>query len=177
MALEKRFFLPTSPVFSLIAVRNGTRLQSSLVKFNGSDLILDNDDKAFFGRIKALNGYVLNIPFANGTTNVTYPSTRNVHVGRDMLLSSTNRPLNSTGEFGILNSLLTYKNSTQFLVCSEPETNHYALYARHGNTTCPSTGNSGYIINLLVQVAAHVNYNPESNRNSIFRRFASRINL
>lgn len=161
----KRFFQPTSPVFSLIAHHEGKKFQYNLVKFNGTDLVLGADKQAFFGRIKGNHGYVLNLPMANGT-NTTFPSTRNVYVKDDYSLGTTMKPNISSEHFGIVNSLLTYKNSSRFVACPDQSTKgQFEIYAntKTKNITCPSKSR-GFDIRLLVQLDAHINYNPKSNK-------------
>lgn len=174
LALPKRFYQPTSPMFSMIALHNGSVFQYNLVKYDGTDLLLHADDKAFFGRIKANNGYVLNIPGATGNSNNTNstssvpPSNVNVRVDKNNKLTTTTRANQSTTHFGVRRSLLTYKNSTHFKAC--PLTNYrgeYEIYANNLNKTrCPRNA-TGYDISLLVQIDATLNYDSSTNtRNS-----------
>ncbi|KAG5421284.1 hypothetical protein I9W82_000374 [Candida metapsilosis] len=115
--VDKRFFAPSSPVFSLIAVHNGTTFNSNLVKFNGSAIKLGSDDKAFFGTIEADKGYVLNLPSTNGSNET---STVNVVVSnKTHLVSTTTKNGSASEHFGIVNGWLSYLNSTQFLACPE----------------------------------------------------------
>lgn len=130
--LVTRDELSISPTFSLIAQHRGSTFRYNLVKFNGKDLVLNEDASIFFGKIGA-NGGSLQIPFSNYTTNATNPPTSAV------ITTSTNKTLvpplpvfvnldrhgklsvnnngTSTPGFGIADSLLTFKNSTQFLAC------------------------------------------------------------
>lgn len=167
----KRFFAPSSPMFSLIAHHKGEEFQYNLVKFNGSDIVLGGDEQAFFGRIKANNGYTLNLPLANGT-NTTYPSNRTVYVDKTYKLTTTALQNQSSEHFGLNNSLLTYQNSSKFMACPNPmEKGQYEIYAntKAKNITCPSNS-TGFEIALLVQlqVDAGINYNPSTNKASLF---------
>ncbi|CAK7893651.1 hypothetical protein CAAN1_08S00496 [[Candida] anglica] len=168
----KRFYQPSSPVFSLIAVHNGAQFQYNLVKFDGHELLLGADDKAFFGRIRANGGYILNIPKANASANATdSPSSDSVYVDKFNRLVSTSAPSNASQHFGIEKSLLSYQNSTKFLAC--PEVGYrgeYGVYFQGENknstSICPRNS-TGYEITLLVQVDATVNYTPETNKNTL----------
>lgn len=163
----KRFFQSTSPTFSLIAYHNGSVFQYNLVKYDGTDLVLHQDDKAFFGRIRAHEGYILNLPAANASNNSSksyLPSTVNVRVDNTSRLTTTSESNLSSEHFGISHSLLTYHNSTRFLACpSNSYTGGYHIYFKgKRNLTCP-TNSTGYDIALLVQVDATTEYNPETN--------------
>ncbi|CUM67587.1 uncharacterized protein PRCAT00005287001 [Priceomyces carsonii] len=164
--VSKRLYQPTSPMFSLIAEHDGAVFQAHLVKFDGTDLKLVADEAAFFGRIKANNGYVLNIPSADNSTNSTNsgvpPSTTNVLIDDHDKLTTTVGA--ATEHFGIEKSLLTYKNSTSFVACGDQSyRGEYSVYFKPGsNFTCPFNS-TGYDINLRVQVDATVNYNPNVN--------------
>lgn len=165
----KRFFAPSSPMFSLIAHHKGENFQYNLVRFNGSELVLGADELAFFGRIKANNGYTLNLPLANGT-NTTYPSNKTVYVDKNYRLTTTSLMNQSSEHFGINNSLLTYQNSSKFLACPDFKAiGQYELYAstKVKNVTCPYNL-TGFEVDLLIQIQADVglNYNPTSNKAS-----------
>lgn len=162
LSIRKRFYEESSPTFSLIAYHNGTEFLYNLVKFDGEDLVLDVNDKAFFGKIRADKGYILNLPLANSTNSTVYPSSTDVYVDKNYKLTTTNSSSNSTEHFGIANSLLTYKNSTKFLACPDSAM-QYSIYSDVGNTTCPHKNGTSYPINLLVQIAANINYNPNTN--------------
>lgn len=178
--VQKRIYQPTSPVFSLIAHHQGAVFQDNLVKFDGVELTLASDDKAFFGRIKANNGYVLNIPLANQSSNssynasVTAPSNINVYVDKDNKLTTTKNNTSSS-HFGVSHSLLTYKNSTKFRACpTSSYRGEYLVYFDDGKTLCPRNA-TGYDITLLVQIAATLNYNPDTNQNNLYKRLLSYI--
>lgn len=171
----KRLFAPSSPVFSLIAHHKGEKFHDNLVKFNGTDLVLGVDEPAFFGRIKANNGYALSIPFANGT-NSTFPSNKTVFVDKNYKLTTASLLNQSSQHFGINNSLLTYQNSSKFLACPDAKAKgQFEIYAstKAKNITCPSHS-IGYEISLLVQLQldAGINYNPSTNKvsSSIFKK-------
>jgi hypothetical protein len=192
--VEKRFYQPSSPVFSLIAHHQGAVFQYHLVKFDGHDLTLADDVLAFFGRIKANNGYVLNIPkgvnydlnsniasnyinatnytnatsYTNATNSTILPSPQNVYIDKNNKLTTTKNNT-STEHFGISHSLLTYKNSTKFLACPTfSYRRNYDVYFNDGAKKCPRNA-TGYDITLMVQVDATVNYTPETNKN-MFKR-------
>lgn len=121
----RRFYQPTSPVFSLIAYHKGKEFQYNIVKYNGLNLELARDEPAFYGRVKASNGYTLNIPtvgydpYDNSSvtpilSNYPFPDA-NVYVSPEGRL--TTKSSNSSSSFGILLSRLTYNNSTQFIAC------------------------------------------------------------
>lgn len=180
LALPKRFYQPTSPMFSMIALHNGSVFQYNLVKYDGEELLLHADEKAFFGRIKANNGYILNIPGASGTSNNTNssasvpPSNVNVHVDKHNKLTTTTKANQSTTHFGVRKSLLTYKNSTAFKACPLHDyRGEYEIYANpHNGTRCPMNS-TGYDISLLVQIDATLNYDSSTNtRTNGFRKRA-----
>lgn len=162
----RRFYQPTSPVFSLIAHHEGAVFQYNLVKFDGEDLLLNADESAFFGRIRASTGYVLNIPYGtNSSRNVSLPSLTNVHVDtKTGLLSSTKAANASLTHFGISHSLLSYKNSTSFLACPDMSyRGQYRVFWKGQNiTSCPRNA-TGYDITLLVQIDATINYDIKTN--------------
>lgn len=169
LTLPKRFYQPTSPMFSMIALHNGSVFQYNLVKYDGTDLLLHADDKAFFGRIKANNGYVLNIPGASGSSNNTNsttvpPSNVNVRVDKHNKLTTTTATNKSSTHFGVRKSLLTYKNSTNFKACPlRTYRGEYEIYTNHhNNTRCPFNA-TGYDISLLVQIDATLNYDSSTN--------------
>lgn len=170
----RRFYQPTSPVFSLIAHHEGAVFQYNLVKFDGTDLLLNADETAFFGRIRASTGYVLNIPYGtNSSRNVSIPSLINVHVDpKTGLLGSTKIANASLTHFGISHSLLSYKNSTSFLACPDMSyRGQYRVYWKGQNiTSCPRNV-TGYDINLLVQIDATINYDTQTNRDVFPRAY------
>lgn len=176
--VNKRFFAPSSPTFSLIAVHNGTTFNSNLVKFNGSAIKLGSDDKAFFGTIQADKGYILNLPFTNNSNET---STVNVAVSnKTHLLSTTTKNGSASEHFGITNGWLSYLNSTQFLACPETASNatsnstsnstiEYDLFSNPLNKTKCETG-KGYDVKLLVQLSVPISFSPESNSFGFFKR-------
>ncbi|ODV76923.1 uncharacterized protein CANTADRAFT_57532 [Suhomyces tanzawaensis NRRL Y-17324] len=201
LPVGKRFYQATSPVFSLIAHHQGKEFQYNLVKFNGEDLELGVDEPAFFGRIRANQGYVLNIPFgnsSNGTfsqsqnsSNTTYPLNTNVYVDKAGKLTTTANNTSSRG-FGISGSLLTYQNSTKFLACPViaagranrtlrtnttrlNDTLGYDIYFKGNSSAACPYNLTGYDISLLVQVSATVNYSPETNTNNFKKRESKRF--
>ncbi|CAN3484686.1 hypothetical protein DICA0_F14290 [Diutina catenulata] len=176
--LYKRLYQPTSPMVSLIAKGVDNDLNHELVKFDGENLRLLTADDAFFGRIKASVGYVLNIP-GNSTS---IPSTQNVHITDDGQLSSTGSGKDSAPEFGIKKSLLNIKDSEKFLACPNLDKDdkwdsekwheyEYSLY--QGDKKCPGDA-KGLEVNLQVQLDSTVNYNSETNVQK-FRRWVSGI--
>ncbi|CAD1810885.1 hypothetical protein FOB58_001928 [Candida parapsilosis] len=178
--VNKRFFSPSSPTFSLIAVHNGTTFNSNLVKFNGSAIKLGSDDKAFFGTIQANKGYILNLPFTNNSNET---STINVAVSNSThLLTTTTKNGSASEHFGITNGWLSYLNSTQFLACPESASNatattnstsnstiEYDLFSNPLNKTQCETG-QGYNVKLLVQLSVPISFSPESNSFGFFKR-------
>ncbi|ODV65981.1 hypothetical protein HYPBUDRAFT_112610 [Hyphopichia burtonii NRRL Y-1933] len=155
-----RLYQPSSGQFSLIAHHQGAQFQYHLVKYDDDDLKLNADEEAFFGRIKANNGYVLNIPGAtNGTDE--QPSPVNVLVDESNKLTIAPTPVEGLTGFGIEDSLLTYQNVSTFVAC--PDENFRGEYSIYWNTDCPNQA-QGYSIELLVQSDATVNYNPDTNQ-------------
>ncbi|GEQ69488.1 hypothetical protein JCM33374_g3160 [Metschnikowia sp. JCM 33374] len=161
--LFKRFFRPSSEVFSVIAHHNGGVFKYHLLKWNGEALMLNADEEAFFGRVRASQGYVLNLPMTGttgmaGTINVQVDNTTNQ-------LITTPSANNASHGFGIFNSRLAYQNSTEFLACPDLSyRGQYSVYFGNFNKTkCPSNAR-GYTIELIVQTNAYSNYNPSSNR-------------
>ncbi|KAI5965518.1 hypothetical protein KGF57_000784 [Candida theae] len=184
--VNKRFFSPSSPTFSLIAVHNGTTFNSNLVKFNGSAIKLGSDDKAFFGTIQADKGYILNLP---STNNSNQSSTVNAVVSNQThLISTTTKNGSASEHFGITNGWLSYLNSTQFLACPESASNatskssnstsnstiEYDLFANPLNKTKCANG-KGYDVKLLVQLSLPISYSPESNSFGFFKRFVNKL--
>lgn len=166
--ISEALYQPSSAMFSLIALHNGAQFQSNLVKFDGSELKLVADDKAFFGRIKANNGYVLNIPSpGQGNTTTLQPSNTNVKVDNDYRMTTTTVGGDASEDFGLENSLLIYQGSNQFLAC--PDDNYrgeYSVYFNHdNNTACPFDA-IGYNITLLAQMDSTINYSNETNINA-----------
>lgn len=169
--IGKRFYQSSSPNFSLIAHHKGKVFQYHLVKYNENELVLNADEQAFFGRIKASNGYVLNIPdyknssmiSSNSTSNSTVspPSPTNIEVDDERQLIIADKPTNGSTNFGISKSLLTFKNSTEFLACGDHSyRNEYKIYWNLPH--CPDNS-TGYDITLLVQGDATINYNEKTN--------------
>lgn len=168
--LQKRIFLPSSPVFSLIAHHKGAVFQYNLVKYDDDQLLLNADETAFFGRIKAHNGYVLNIPdfsnstynsTVNSTTKVPPPSTTNIEVNKNHQLVIAKEAKDGSPHFGITNSKLTYHNSSSFLAC--PDHSYRSEYQIYWDLPrCPNNS-SGYDIDLLVQINGHINYDEYTN--------------
>lgn len=183
--VDKRFYQPTSPVFSLIAHHNGSVFQYNLVKFDGTELVLDADDKAFFGRIRANNGYILNLPKAVQTNSLynassDQASTTSVIVNKHNQLVTTESPTNASQNFGVSHSLLTYKGSNKFVACPILlYKQSYGIFFQ-GNVTnssfiCPQNA-TGYPINLMVQIDATLNFNPDTNKNTFYKRFNAIVN-
>lgn len=169
--LDKRLYQPTSPVFSLIAHHNGSVFTDNLVKVDSAGLSLLSDNKAFYGRIMASNGYILNLP--QDSSNQLVAATTAVYVDKHNQLVTTDSPVNASSSFGIKHSLLTYKESNQFIACpSFSFMEDYGIFFKGNATTFVCPGNSsGYDIQLMVQVDATVNYDQESNKNSLTKRF------
>lgn len=176
--LEKRIYQPTSAVLSLIAHHKGAVFQYNLVKYDGSELVLDADDAAFFGRIKGSNGYTLNLPkaYANSSSNSSeLAATTSVVVNNNSQLVTAETAANATTEFGIENSLLTYKGSNKFVACPDGSyRKQYGIYflgnATNSTSVCPGKA-LGYEIQLMTQVDATLNYTPETNKNTLTTRF------
>lgn len=167
LPLTKRLYRPSSQVFSIIAHHEGKVFQYNLLKWDGEDLVLNADEEAFFGRVRASEGYILNLPGSDKSSNgtQTVADTVNVHVNPSTYkLTTTTSAANSTHGFGITAQKLTYKNSTGFLAC--PNLNYrgeYSVYWGNKNqTNCPFNA-TGYNIELIVQTDATVNYNPLTN--------------
>lgn len=162
---DKRLFAPTSPVFSLIAHHKGAVFQYHLVKYDDDQLLLNADETAFFGRIKAQNGYVLNIPdYTNSTSNSTSqvpPSATNIEVDDHNQLVIAKRPIDGSPHFGISDSKLTFHNSSSFLAC--PDLSYRSEYRIYWNIPdCPNNS-TGYDIDLIVQIDGHINYDESTN--------------
>lgn len=184
--ISKRFYRPSSEVFSVIAHHEGAVFQYNLLKWDGEDLVLNADEQAFFGRVRASQGYVLNLPITSSLSNSTKNKTAqtsaesvNVHVDPvSYKLSTTKLALNSTHGFGISQQKLTYKNSTEFLACPEYGfRGEYLVYwGNHNKTVCPNKA-QGYQIELIVQTDAYVDYNPTSNNrtSSVFGNLKRRL--
>lgn len=165
--ITKRLYRPSSQVFSVIAHHEGAVFQYNLLKWNGEDLVLNADEQAFFGRVRASEGYVLNLPGSLKTDNATQgtANTTNVHVDPETYkLTTTNSAANSTHGFGITAQKLTYKNSTGFLACPDRSyRGEYSVYWGNNNSTrCPYNA-TGYNVELIVETDAYVNYNPSTN--------------
>lgn len=163
----KRLYSPSSPVFSVIAHHQGAVFQYNLLKWDGKDLVLNADEQAFFGRVRASEGYILNLPGSNKTANATQgiANTYNVHVNpKTNKLSTTLEAANSTQGFGIIQQKLSYKNSTEFLACPDGSYRdvYHVYWGNNNKTVCPRRAN-GYNIELIVQVDATVNYTPQTN--------------
>lgn len=173
LPLTKRLYRPSSPVFSIIAHHEGAVFQYNLLKTNGKDLVLNGDEKAFFGRVRASEGYVLNLPGSihSSNKNVTQgvASTTNVHVDPETFrLTTTNSSANSTHGFGIDLQKLTFRNDSGFLACpsNSYRGEYYLFWGNHNQTACPNNA-TGYPVELIVQTDASINYNPDTNsRNS-----------
>lgn len=170
LPLFKRLYSPNSPVFSVIAHHEGAVFQYNLLKWDGKDLVLNADEQAFFGRVRASEGYILNLPGSNKTTNGTQDiaNTVNVHVDpKTNKLSTTRNAQNSTQGFGIVQQKLSYKNSTEFLACPDGSYRdvYHVYWANGGNTTCPGRAN-GFTIDLIVQIDAAITYTPQTNSQS-----------
>lgn len=165
--LWKRLYRPSSPVFSIIAHHEGKVFQYHLLKWDGKDLVLNADEQAFFGRVRASEGYILNLPGSNKTAGSTQtsPASTNVYVDpKTFKLSTTEKALNSSTGFGIQSQKLSYQNSTLFLACpgNTYRGEYYVYWGNNNQTVCPNMAR-GYTIDLIVQTDATINYNPETN--------------
>lgn len=165
--ISKRLYRPSSPVFSIIAHHEGAVFQYHLLKWDGEDLLLNADEEAFFGRVRASLGYILNLPGSNHSAgaNQLIANTVNVHVDpRTNKLTTTNSSANSTHGFGITEQKLTYKNSTEFLACPgrSYRGEYYLYWGNHNKTVCPFKSR-GYTVELIVQMDSTINYSPETN--------------
>ncbi|QBM87169.1 hypothetical protein METSCH_B03680 [Metschnikowia aff. pulcherrima] len=168
--IYKRLYRPSSEVFSVIAHHEGGVFQYHLLMWDGEDLLLNADTKAFFGRVRASQGYILNLPINGTLMNGTQEAagTANVHV--DPLtykLTTTPNANNATHGFGIHDSKLTYQNSSSFLACPDLsyQGQYHVYWGNNNQTQCPF-GARGYTVDLLVQIDAYTNYNPSSNQNA-----------
>lgn len=167
----KRLYRPSSAVFSVIAHHEGAVFQYNLLKYNGKELVLNADEKAFFGRVRASEGYVLNLPGSvksNNTTQLLSNNT-NVHIdAKTYQLTTTESASNATHGFGIVDQKLTYSNSSGFLACpSNSYRGEYLVYWGNNNkTSCPNKAR-GYTIELIVETDATINYNPSTNTQTI----------
>ncbi|EEQ36442.1 hypothetical protein CLUG_00565 [Clavispora lusitaniae ATCC 42720] len=167
----KRLYRPSSPVFSLIAHHEGAVFQYHLLKYNGKELLLNADEQAFFGRVRASEGYVLNLPGSvkSGNATQSIANTTNVHVDpKTYQLTIAPNAANATHGFGISKQKLTFRNSTEFLACpSNSYRGEYRVYwGNHNKTACPNKAR-GYNIELIVQTDAAINYNPSTNNNTL----------
>ncbi|RCK64213.1 hypothetical protein Cantr_10463 [Candida viswanathii] len=177
--LYKRIYTPTSPVFSLLAIHNGSITNADVLTFNGSSVKVGTDDSPFFGRIDAAAGYVLNVPFTN-VTNRTSPV--NVLVDEEtyqLTTTASNSTVNGTEGFGIDNGYLTFENSTNFLVCSElplnrtlNETGGFLIYANPKNTSTCEYG-PGFSVKLLTELVISFSYSPSTNTGFFKRQLQS----
>lgn len=177
LPLSKRFYSPSSPVFSVIAHHEGGVFQYNLLKWNGEDLLLNADEKAFFGRVRASQGYVLNLPIDGTLLNGTQEAagTANVHVDPQTHKLTTTLDANSAShDFAINDSKLSYKNSTEFLACPDLsyQGQYHVYWGNYNQTLCPRNVR-GYSVELLVQVDAYTNYTPESNKPFAFNTTSS----
>lgn len=168
LPISKRLYRPSSPMFSVIAHHEGAVFQYHLLKWDGKDLVLNADEAAFFGRIKADNDYILNLPGSNKSANGTQisPHTTSVFVNSTTYqLTTTSSQLNASTGFGIDHQKLTYKNSTGFLACpSNSYRGQYSVHwGNHNKTECPNKAR-GYSIELIVQTDSTINYNPLTNK-------------
>lgn len=167
----KRLYRPSSAVFSVIAHHEGAVFQYNLLKYNGKELVLNADEKAFFGRVRASQGYVLNLPGSDKSDNSTQQvaNNTNVHVDpKTYQLTTTIGSRNATHGFGITNQKLTYRNSTGFLACPDNSyRGEYLVYWGNNNrTACPNKAR-GYNIELIVETDATINYNPSTNNRTV----------
>lgn len=168
--LFKRLYSPNSPTFSVIAHHEGAVFQYNLLKWDGKDLVLNADEQAFFGRVRASEGYILNLPGSNKTAGATQSqaNTVNVHVDpKTYKLSTTSQAANSTTGFGIIEQKLSYQNSTAFLACPDGSyrDEYHVYWSNNNQTLCPGMFN-GYTIELIVQTDAAVTYTPQTNVDS-----------
>ncbi|CAK9436078.1 uncharacterized protein LODBEIA_P06360 [Lodderomyces beijingensis] len=178
---EKRYFSPSSPVFSLIAIHKGEKFHANLVKFNGTAIKLGSDDKALFGTIEASNGYILNLPFTNSSNQTSEVSV--AVSNRTLLLSTTSEKTSASEHFGINNGWLTFQNTTSFLACPEivatnltrngtasNVTADYDLFYNPLNKTKCANNLTGYDVQLSVQVSTPFSFSPETNAGGWFKR-------
>lgn len=163
--LYKRLYQQSSPIVSLIAEGSdeNSKLKDELVKFDGELLKVLSDDEAFFGRVKALVGYVLNIPGQGGQA----PLLTNVAV-KDGQLKAASSANDSAEEFGVEKSKLVFKGSNKFKLCPEGDDEwledkwHLFTYLVYtGDAKCPK--GDGIAVYLRTQVDATVNYTSDSN--------------
>lgn len=172
LPIDKRLYQPSSPVFSVIAHHEGAVFQYHLLKFDGQDLVLNTDEKAFFGRVQGSHNYTLNLPGSEKGDNATQtaPDTINVVVDpKSQRLTTTKLPINATTGFGIEHQKLTYKNESAFLACPSPgyRGEYYVYFGNHNKTECPPESFSrGYTVELIVESDSTVNYNPDTNKNT-----------
>lgn len=162
--LWKRLYRPSSPVFSIIAHPQGKVFQYHLLKWDGTDLVLNTDEEAFFGRVRASEGYILNFPGSSKTNGATQATgaTTNVYVHpQTFKLSTTQAALNSSTGFGIHSQKLTYQNSTAFLACpgNSYREEYYVYWGNHNKTICPNNAR-GYTIDLIVQTRCNHQLQP-----------------
>lgn len=128
----------TSPTFTLVAFHKGKEFQYNMVKYNGENLELTRDEPAFFGHIESYKGYALSIPGISANpydydssdeTNFVYKETNVTVSPNGLLVAKANQ---TSHDFGISNSLLTYKNSSGFMAC--PVWSHKnATWGKHGS--------------------------------------------
>lgn len=168
LPMSKRIYKPSSGVFSVIAHHEGAVFQYHLLKYDGLDLVLNADELAFFGRVRASEGYILNLPGSDKTENSTQEVayTTNVYVNPNTYkLSTTNSSSNSTHGFGIDSQKLSYKNSTAFLACPDQtyRGEYHVYWANNNKTVCPYKAR-GYDIELIVQMDTSIDYNPTTNK-------------
>ncbi|EMG49602.1 hypothetical protein SBY92_004500 [Candida maltosa Xu316] len=176
VAITKRIYTPTSPVFSLLAIPKGNISESDILTFNGSAIKIGSQDSPFFGRIDAQQNYSLNIPFTNNT-NKTSPITVQIDEDYKLAVSEANSTNVTTG-FGIVNGYLTYANSTGFIVCPDAlnatvnGTSGFSVYANPKNSTsCPS--GEGVDVKLLAELVISYSYTPSTNTGFFKRQLSS----
>lgn len=180
--LYKRVYQQTSPMFSLIAegTEEDTPLKGELVKFDGDQLKLLTDDDAFVGRIKALTGYVLNVPGTLGKA----PSQTNLQVDSEGQLKAASGNDKSTQNFALSKSQLVQAKNNKFRVC--PDLNdgqkwdeekwrdfEYSIYT--GDSSCPDD-TKGIEVVLHSQIDATINYSSDTNVQKVKRWIQNKWN-
>lgn len=119
-------FTPSSPIFSLLALHNGTITNANVLTFNGTALKIGTNDFPFLGRIDAEGGYVLHVAATNETTGTNKSVPYTVVVDDEtsqLVVVEANSSISSAEEFHLQNGLLSYANSTKFIVCSDAPLN------------------------------------------------------
>lgn len=167
--LYKRVYQQTSPMFSLVAEgsEEDSPLKGELVKFDGDQLKLLTDDDVFYGRVKALTGYVLNVPGTLGKA----PSQTNIRIDDEGQLKAASGSDQSTENFALSKSQLVQEKSNKFRVCPDLEDGQkwdedkwrdfeYSIYT--GDSSCPDD-TKGIEVVLHSQIDATINYTSDTN--------------